>query len=110
MTTSKLDTADPFAAGAGDPVSAHSPLVLSESEVVVRRNGLEFLSRQPLPLWSEVCVDLHPPGAAQPLRGNGVVVDCAGSHHSGYVISLLLLDLSAQAQQHLERLVRATAS
>lgn len=108
MTSSKLDTSDPFSAR--DAASAHSPLVLSESEVVVRRNGLEFLSRQPLPLWSEVGVDLRSPGAAQPLRGNGVVVDCAGSRHSGYVISLLLLDLSAQAQQHLERLARATAS
>lgn len=108
MTTSKLLPTASF----GSALAAREPvhLRLSATEVVVRKNGLEFLSSQPLPLWAEVTVDVRSGAADRPLAGTGVVVDCAGNHQSGYVISLLLLDLSAQGQQHLEQLVRASAS
>ena len=108
MTTSKLDSTIPFSSSLTDPVPTH--LLLSASEVVARKNGLEFLSNRPLPLWAEVTVDVRSSATEQPLSGTGVVVDCAGTRHSGYVISLLLLDLSSQGQQHLEQLVRASVS
>lgn len=108
MTTSKLDTTNPFHPPTLDaePTRLH----LSENEVVIRRNGVEFLSPSPLPLWAEVTVDLRSPVAGRPLQGKGVVVDCTGNPNSGYVISLLLLDLSTQAQQRLQRLATASAS
>ncbi|MCZ7638324.1 MAG: hypothetical protein M5U12_21145 [Verrucomicrobia bacterium] len=108
MSPSKIDTLNAF-----QPVtvaSGHTRLLLSEQEVVIRKNGLEFLSLRPLPLWAEVTVDLQSPQARRPLRGNGVVVDCTGDRHSGYTISVLLLGLSAQSQQHLHELARASAS
>ncbi len=108
MTTSKLDTTDAFLPRTLDPEPTR--LHLSESEVVIRRNGVEFLSPSPLPLWAEVTMDLRSPVADRPLQGTGVVVDCTGNPNSGYVISLLLLDLSAQAQQRLQRLAFASTS
>ena len=108
MTTSKLDSSTPFPGP--QPVSDPAHLLLSAHEVVARKNGLEFLSNRPLPLWAEVTVDVRSGATDHPLTGTGVVVDCAGTQHSGYVVSLLLLDLSSQGQQHLEQLVRASAS
>ncbi len=109
MPSSKPDTGDctPCA-----PAASASPtrLVLSESQVVIRSNGLEFLSPRPLSLWAEVSVDLQTPAAAQPVSGRGVVVDCAGTRSSGYVVSLLFLNFSEPGRQHLQRLARATVS
>lgn len=108
MSPSKIDTLNAF-----QPVtvaSGQTRLLLSEQEVVIRKSGLEFLSLRPLPLWAEVTVDLQSPLARRPLRGNGVVVDCTGDRHTGYTISVLLLGLSAQSQQHLQDLALASAT
>lgn len=104
MASGKRDSAEPLTGGNGAPDAA---LVLSRAALVFRNNGLEFLSERPLALWSEVEVDLHPPGLPEPVRGNGVVVDCSGSRATGYVIALLLLDLPAAARRHWERLTRS---
>ncbi|MBE7500270.1 MAG: hypothetical protein HS113_08175 [Verrucomicrobiales bacterium] len=108
MSPSKIDTLNAF-----QPVtvaSGQTRLLLSEQEVVIRKSGLEFLSLRPLPLWAEVTVDLQSPLARRPLRGSGVVVDCTGDRHTGYTISVLLLGLSAQSQQHLQELALASAT
>lgn len=103
MASCNRDSTEPMTGGNRAPEGA---LVLSQSELVFRNNGLEFLSERPLALWSEVQVAIHSPSAAEPVRGSGVVVDCSGSRHTGYVIALLLLDLPATARRSWERLRR----
>jgi hypothetical protein len=78
--------------------------------VVIRKNGVEFLSTRPVPLWAEVKLDLHSPLSDRPLCGNGVVVDCTGSRHTGYTISVLFLDLPHHSRQHLKELAVASAT
>ncbi|MBM3882381.1 MAG: hypothetical protein FJ387_22105 [Verrucomicrobia bacterium] len=102
MATSKVDRSGVF-----EPVTveAHKTrLLLSAKEVVVRPNGLEFLSPHPIALWTEVTVDLRSPVDARPVRGGGVVVDCTGNRHAGYVVSLVLMNLTRQSQERLREL------
>ena len=49
-------------------------------------------------------VDLHSPSGGK-VHCTGVVVGCQGDRHSGYVISVLFMNLSRQAQTHLSDLV-----
>jgi len=72
--------------------------------VAIRKNGIAFLSRSPLSLWTEVTVDLRSPLEARPVRGSGVVVDCSGNQRTGYVVSLMLTNLTRQAQERLSQL------
>jgi len=104
MSTSKLDTS-----GAFQPVlvqTQETKLSLSLAEVSIRDNGIEFLSPNPIPAWTEVTVDLRSPSDSKPVRGSGVVVDCAGNRHSGYVVSLLFTSLTRQSRERLVELVR----
>ena len=54
---------------------------------------------------------LVPSGVLHPRKkcviGNGVVVDCTGNRHSGYVVSVLFLNLARQAQERLTSLARS---
>ena len=75
------------------------------NQVAVRKNGLEVLSTSPIPVWTELTVDLRCSGpAGRPLRGTGVVVDCTGNRHTGYVVSLMFMNLSRHAQERLTEL------
>jgi hypothetical protein len=97
MSTSKLDTSGVF-----DPQSQSSEvrLTLSSQAIKFRRNGIEFLSSKPVPIWSEMTIDIQSPDAKK-VRGSGVVVACDGSRQSGYVISFIFMNLSRQAQERL---------
>ncbi len=106
MSTSKVDTSGVF-----HPVTIHDQktrLLLSDQQVVIRKNGIEFLSPNPVPLWEEVTVDLRSPVDARPVRGTGVVVDCNGNRHSAYVVSLVFMNLSRQSQERLTQLSEAS--
>lgn len=105
MSTSKLDTSDVFR-----PVSFSATkqrLVLPAGQVAIRKNGIEFLSSNPIPLWTEVTVELRSPLEAGPVRGGGVVVDCTGNRHAGYVVSLMLMNLTRQSRERLSQLANA---
>jgi hypothetical protein len=54
-----------------------------------------------------VTVELRSPADSRPVRGIGVVVDCAGNRHSGYVVSLLFMNLTRQSQERLVQLAQA---
>ncbi len=99
MTTSKVDTSGCFD---GDFLGSPEALfLLPTHEVAVRRNGIEFLSEQPIPQWKEVTVELQSPCDQQTLRGTGVVVDCTGNRHTGYVVSLMFLDMAQESRRRL---------
>ncbi len=99
MSTSKLDTSDvlrPFPAA-----SSPTRLLLPAEQVAIRKNGIEFLSPNPIPLWTEVTVDLRSPQGERPVRGCGVVVDCMGDRRTGYIVSLMMTSLTRQSQERL---------
>ena len=107
MSTTKLDTSGVF-----QPITVHTQktqLLLSDREVSIRSNGIEFLSPSPIAAWTEVTVDLRSPQDQGPVRGTGVVVDCTGNRHSGYVVSLLFMNLTRQSQERLTNLARGQA-
>jgi hypothetical protein len=79
-------------------------LQLPADQVAIRKSGIEFLSPDAIPLWTEVTVDLRSPLEPRPVRGSGVVVDCSGNQRSGYVVSLMLMNLTPQAQERLSQL------
>ena len=99
MSTSKVDTSGvlrPFPAA-----SSPTRLLLPAEQVVIRKNGIEFLSPSAIPLWTEVTVDLRSPQGQRPVRGSGVVVDCTGDRRTGYVVSLMMTSLTRQSQERL---------
>ena len=77
---------------------------LDDAVQYCRRNGIEFLAPQEIPEWTEVTVDLRSPVDGKPVRGTGVVVDCTGNRHAGYIVSLVFMSLSRQSQERLSEL------
>lgn len=100
MSTSKLDTSGVFDAKKS---SAEVHLTLSSNAIKFRKNGIEFLSSKPVPVWSEMTIDIQTPEAKK-VSGSGVVVACDGSRQSGYVVSFIFMNLSKQAEQRLSAL------
>ena len=76
---------------------------LPSHDVCIRKNGLQFRSAKPLSLWTEMTIDLVS-GSGKKVHCNGVVVACHGNRHSGYVVSMIVMNLSRQAQQRLDTL------
>lgn len=108
MSTSNVDHS-----GAFQPVTVRTQktvLRLQPHQVQIRNNGVAFLSAQPIPLWTELTLELRAPLEPGSVRGTGVVVDCTGNRHSGYVVSLVFMNLTRQSQENLGRMVRASAS
>lgn len=108
MTTTKLGSASSVPTLAVE--AGQIQLRLADHEVVVRKNGVEFLSTKPMPLWTEVTVNLESALANDSLRANGVVVDCTGNRHTGYTISVLFLELPLDSREHLRDLALASAT
>ncbi len=108
MSTSKVDHS-----GAFHPVTVRTQetlLRLSPQEVLIRKNGVAFLSANPVPVWTEVTLDMRTEPDARPVRGTGVVVDCTGNRHAGYVVSLVFMNLTRQSQQNLSQIVTTSVA
>jgi len=102
MSARKADGADAFASVT---VQAREvQLSLAPGAVVIRKNGIEFLSPRPFPTWTEMTLRLQSPLDDAPVDCNGVVVSCAGNRHSGYQVALVFTGLSAQTEARLEAL------
>ena len=99
MSTSKLDTSGIF-----QPLKENrTQVTLPAQNVCIRKNGLQFRTEKPLSLWTEMTIDLVC-GTGKKVHCNGVVVACHGNRHTGYVVSMVLLNLSRQGQQRLDNL------
>jgi hypothetical protein len=99
MSARKLGNTDVF-----QPVTVQAQatrLSLPASAVRFRKNGIEFHSRTPLALWTEMTVDLQAPTEARKFHSTGVVVACNGNRHTGFDVSVLFTSLSRQAQARL---------
>lgn len=106
MSTSKLD-----------PSSVFSPVTVSNNETEftvpanamrIRSHGIEFRSSIPVPVWTEMTVALTSPQDGKKVRATGVVVDCQGSRHTDYSVSLVFMKVSRQAQERLSALAYST--
>lgn len=76
-----------------------------EGELVrIHAHGIEFHVPAPMTVWREMSVDLQPPNGGRKVRCTGVVVACQGDRHSGYLVSLLFLNLSKHSQEQLRLL------
>ncbi|MCP5521060.1 MAG: hypothetical protein H7A46_05885 [Verrucomicrobiales bacterium] len=102
MTTSKLDKSGVL--GPAPTGSNETRLVLPADRVAFRSNGIEFLSSRPVDQWKEVTVELLSPVDNRPLQGTGVVVDCTGNRHTGYVVSLMFLSIAPDSRRRLQEL------
>jgi hypothetical protein len=78
-----------------------SKLTLSPDAVVIHKGGIEFRSESPFPRWVEMTVTLQSPQDGGTVRCSGVVVDCAGNKHAGYLVSMIFTGLSKQAEARL---------
>jgi hypothetical protein len=102
MSTSKLDTSGIF-----QPLTFHpnqTRLTLPADSVCIRKNGIEFRSERSIPVWTEMTVDLFTGDHPKKLHCIGVVVACTGNRHTGYVVSMVLMNLSKASQERLDLL------
>ncbi|MGZ8899415.1 MAG: hypothetical protein ACXW3Z_04905 [Limisphaerales bacterium] len=101
MSTSKLDTSGVFQAI--ESQENRTQLTLPANNVCIRKNGLQFRAGQPLSLWTEMTIDVVC-GTGKKVHCHGVVVACHGNRHTGYIVSMVLMNLSRQAQARLDML------
>ena len=101
MSSSKLDRSGFF-----QPLASSPPTKLSLPANAVRlsKHGIEFLSGERLPLWTEMTVAVKSPRDGKKVHAKGVVIECNGSRHTGYSVSLLFMQLSRQSQAQLDTL------
>jgi hypothetical protein len=109
MSAGKLDTSGIFTRPTARS-AAPTKLLLPTNAVRIRKNGIEFLTAAPIPLWAEMSVELQSPRSERTLTCTGVVVACAGSPRSGYSVSMLFLNLSRQSEAQLASLSHSQLS
>lgn len=100
MSTSKRDISGVFDQ---EGQNTEQRLTLCANTLKFRKNGVEFLSHKPFPVWSEMTVDIESADGRK-VRGSGVVVSCEGTKHNGYVVSFIFMNLSKQSQERLSSL------
>lgn len=81
-----------------------SSLSLPAGAITIRKNGIEFVSRQPMAPWTEVTLAIESSIENRRVNCRAVVVACEGNRHAGYQVSLLFLGLTPQTQRRLESL------
>lgn len=102
MSMSKFDTSGVFQTLRLQ--SNQTELSVPAHAIRFRKNGIEFCSASPIPKWTEMTVDLHSPGSAKKVHCTGIVVDCTGNRHTGYLVSMVFMNLTRQSQERLSEL------
>ncbi len=96
--------------GKGEPeITAQTSkenLAISAATTLVRKNGIEFRSGQPVEIWTEMTLDFFSPFHDRRLQCKGVVVSCHGNRHQGYSVSMLFTNISETALEILTQLHR----
>ena len=99
MSARRIETTNPLPQVTVE--ARQTRLTLPPESVVVSKNGIEFRSATPFPLWNEMTMTLQPARGEGRINCNGVVISCSGNKHTGYIVSMLFTGLSRQAQQRL---------
>jgi len=76
-------------------------LNLPAEAVRVRKNGIEFRSKDSFQPWTEMTLSLQRTGESKKIHCTGVIVACDGNPHQGYTVSMLFTNLSRQSQARL---------
>jgi hypothetical protein len=76
-------------------------LTLPAEAVRVRKNGIEFRSKDSFQPWTEMTLSLQRTGENKKIHCTGVIVACDGNRHQGYTVSMLFTNLSRQSQARL---------
>ncbi len=107
MSTSKLDTSGIFQLLKVD--QNQTRLTLPADSVCIRKNGIEFQSHRPIPVWREMTVDLYTSFESKKIHCTGVIVACTGNRNMGYSVSMVFTNLSKAAQERLDLLAFSEA-
>jgi hypothetical protein len=83
-------------------------LTLPATSVRVRKNGIEFHSDSPIPVWTEMTIALETPLEPKKFECSGVVVACSGNRHAGYEVSMIFPSMSSHAKARLDLLGYST--
>lgn len=83
-------------------------LTLPATSVRVRKNGLEFHSDNPIPVWTEMTIALETPLEPKKFECSGVVVACNGNRHQGYQVSMIFPAMTPHAKARLDLLAYST--
>ena len=81
--------------------SGETEFFLAADALRIREHGIEFRSAKRLAAWTEMNVTLVSPVDGRKVCATGVVVDCQGSRHTDYSVSLVFTEVSQQAQKYL---------
>ncbi len=84
-------------------------LALASDAVLISKNGVEFRSPDPFPLWTEMTASIQSPAGGGEVICTGVVVACTGNRHLGYCVSLLFSGLTPQTEKRLAALANLSA-
>ena len=76
-------------------------LTLPAEAVRIRKNGIEFRSRDSFQPWTEMPLSLQRTGETKKIHCTGVIVACDGNPIQGYTVSMLFTNLSRQSQARL---------
>lgn len=84
--------------------SSGQRLTIPSAAVRVHKNGIEFKSTDAFAPWTEMTVEMEVPMEERKIQAQGIIVDCQGSRHAGFVVSMLFTDLSPQTAARLHSL------
>jgi hypothetical protein len=102
-----VTSVDGFQASGVTVEARQTRLSLAPGSVLIRKNGIEFLSPTPFADWTEMTVTVQSLSAAGRLNCSGVVVACTGNRHTGYHVSMLFTGLTKQSQERLSAMAAA---
>ena len=103
MSARKLNNPHLFEAFTLEP--SITQLELPEKSVCFRKNGIEFISDSPIPVWTEMTVALQTPEKGKSIHCTGIIVECQGDSQTGYTVSMLFTNLTQSAAAHIDALV-----
>lgn len=99
MSSSKLDRSGVF--GPLKVHTAQTQLSLAPDAVRVHKHGIEFKAPKSFPLWKEMTVEMASPQETKKAHFTGVVVACQGNKHTGYLVSMVITNVTRQDQARL---------
>ena len=107
MSARKIQSLSPEKNGSVTVQARQTRLTLSPESVVIHKGGIEFQSEAAFPKWVEMTVTVQSPFDGSRVNCSGVVVDCTGSKHAGYIVSMVFTSLTKQAEAKLNQLAFA---
>ena len=107
MSARKIHSLTPGKNGTVTVQARQTRLTLSPESIVIHKGGIEFQSETSFPMWVEMTVTVQSPVDGSRVNCSGVVVDCSGSKHAGYIVSMVFTGMTKQAESKLNQLAFA---